>query len=573
MEYELDNNKVILNFSEKYCKTEIDVLNSKCFEAVFDSFINYNERRKKNFFKAISYNYSYDDFKKNFFFLLKQLLISSIDEIQTIDYRIDSLIDRKYEIYDFVQDFYDYWTKLQRISVAQVTASLNNIEAMDFVEAQSSFNKLILRLYRTILEKLYGSSFPIYRDLPAGINASLLVSKNKWMSGTSYYSIFANSNSIEQILIKPPFTIYTEKNKRTGIYTEIKTHPLKDLKQTINSSDFFCFQAMVGSCLTYVYFHKKYLAMGISCCNLFEFVPCSKVLNKKPDCIYIMGLDFIKESVFYYDKEEDIYLGVAPCDDSVDYFGYVKKMMLTLYNVKMIKNGSLPLHGACVSVAFSNGETKNVVIIGDSGAGKSETIEALLQIAGNDIVSFSTIFDDMGTLKMVDDEIKAFGTEIGAFVRIDDMPSDYAYRSINKAIFMNPDKPNSRLVIPVNTYSQIMKGYNVDVLLYANNFEENINDCIDVFSSVDIAKKVFITGARKAKGTTQEYGLVKSFFANPFGPVQFEAETRKLIDLFFDKLYAGNTIIGTIYTRLAVNGMEKDGPKLAAQQLLEIMRG
>ena len=33
-------------------------------------------------------------------------------------------------------------------------------------------------------------------------------------------------------------------------------------------------------------------------------------------------------------------------------------------------------------------------------------------------------------------------------------------------------------------------------------------------------KLVFVWGARKAKGTTTETGLVESYFANPFGPVQ-----------------------------------------------------
>ena len=35
--------------------------------------------------------------------------------------------------------------------------------------------------------------------------------------------------------------------------------------------------------------------------------------------------------------------------------------------------------------------------------------------------------------------------KIGAFVRLDDMASGYAYREMDRAIFMNPDKINSRI--------------------------------------------------------------------------------------------------------------------------------
>ena len=37
---------------------------------------------------------------------------------------------------------------------------------------------------------------------------------------------------------------------------------------------------------------------------------------------------------------------------------------------------------------------------------------------------------------------------------------------------MNPDKINARLVMPVATYKEIIKGYPIDLFLYANNYEE-----------------------------------------------------------------------------------------------------
>ena len=69
-------------------------------------------------------------------------------------------------------------------------------------------------------------------------------------------------------------------------------------------------------------------------------------------------------------------VGYVSHSEEIDYFGYMKKMTLTLHNLVMIKRGYLPIHGAMVNVELKNGKSANIVIMGDSGAGKSESLEA-----------------------------------------------------------------------------------------------------------------------------------------------------------------------------------------------------
>ena len=66
---------------------------------------------------------------------------------------------------------------------------------------------------------------------------------------------------------------------------------------------------------------------------------------------------------------------------------------------------------------------KNIVVMGDSGAGKSETIEDQIKVFGAAYIrDLVTVYDDMGVL-LLDEEgkVKTSGTEIGAFVRLDDL--------------------------------------------------------------------------------------------------------------------------------------------------------
>ncbi len=571
MEYVTGQRQVVLNFSEKFCKSPIEVLNSDCFKEVWTKYLKHIYDTENQSFLPVLSIFPKKSVAKYTIDLFKMLLSFSIDEIENLNPFYAKALEMREVLYDLVQNFYDYWRRLERYAVVLNRATKDGVESSSFVEAQSQFNNVVLSTYRSISEKLFGASFPIYRQLPAGVNAALLLSKNEWMKKDSPYYFLAKSEAIEQIVIRPPFISYSAKNKRTGTYPEAKENPINRVKDNFKPFEFYCYAAKVGSALAYVYFHRDYMAHGITIGNLFEFVPLSNCKGVKPDLLYIFGADYDGESEFYYDEENDIYVGLAPHSDSIDYFGYMKKMLLTLYNTSMIDKGYLPIHGACVHITMKNGTTKNVVIMGDSGAGKSESLEALSEMAGDNISSQLTVFDDMGTFKIVDGKVMAYGTEIGAFVRLDDMTSGYAYREMDRAIFMNPDKVNSRLVIPVATYPQIMKGYKVDMYLYANNYDEECESEIEFYDNAEEAKKIFIRGARRAKGTTQEMGMTESFFANPFGPVQREAQTRVIIDNIFDQLFKTGVPVGNLHTRLAVPGMEHEGPQLAAKKLFELL--
>lgn len=249
-------------------------------------------------------------------------------------------------------------------------------------------------------------------------------------------------------------------------------------------------------------------------------------------------------------------------------------MVLTLNNVINIKKGYLPIHGAGLSVVLQNDKTVNIVILGDSGAGKSESIEAFRSLAKDYIKEMTIVFDDMGSFRIKNNKVYAYGTEIGAFVRLDDLDAGYAFKQIDRSIFMNPDKVNSRLIMPVATFDEINLGYPVDFFLYADNYSVVVENCnsIELFKNKQDAIRVFKRGARLAKGTTTEKGLVQTYFANPFGPVQKREECDKLLNKYFDNLFKNKVKVGTIKTQLGLSHMQFEGPRSAAIELFELIK-
>ena len=107
-------------------------------------------------------------------------------------------------------------------------------------------------------------------------------------------------------------------------------------------------------------------------------------------------------------------------------------------------------------------------------------------------------------------------------------------------------------------------------MLYANNYSESEKK-INFFDDLTNAIDVFEAGARKAKGTTSEVGLVKSYFANPFGPVQEQSLAETLVRKYFGKMKENGVKIGEIHTSLAIDGLTKDGPRMAAEELFSLI--
>ncbi|HEX9012962.1 MAG TPA: hypothetical protein VF813_05580, partial [Anaerolineaceae bacterium] len=302
---------------------------------------------------------------------------------------------------------------------------------------------------------------------------------------------------------------------------------------------------------------------------------------RKPDAVFLYGLpdeamsQFGKEqTVFYEDPDAELLVGAIPARDEFGYFGYIKKMALTLHNIRMMQAGRMPFHGALVNLTVRGKGSCTVLVMGDTGAGKSETLEALRLIGGDDLEDTVIIADDMGSLDIgPDGRVYGYGTETGAFVRLDDLQTGFAFGQIDRTIIMSPDQVNARVVLPVTTYPNIVRGYPIDFVLYANNYEtvDASHPTLEEFKDLNQALDVFRAGKVMSKGTTTTTGLVQTFYANVFGPQQYPEMYEKLACDFFARFFATGVYVGQMRTQLGIGGMERSGPEASARELLALI--
>ncbi len=579
-EFSLSNDKVMINFSTKYCDTIEKLIQSYGFRRVLISYYNKISSRNSKVFKFLKQTLckvnSDEELVDELIDILRLLTVLKSSEVITLNSKYFKILSDSDGFFNFIEDFYGYWRKLERYSIIQNTRITDGLATVSFVEANNKFSKLVLDLYRKVQESILSNEPSVYRQISAGTNAGLILNNVVWPCPYEY-ELIEDIPFINTIVLEAPFINYPKKNTRSGYFTEVFKNPLIDAY--MDKEHFFCYPAKVGGLLAFIYFHRDLMAHGVTLCNLFEMAKEEEYSGKKPDIVFVFGAkDNSSEmkTVFYDDNKNNIMLGYINYSEEIDYFGYMKKMALTLHNLIMIKRGNLPIHGAMVNIVMKNGKSANVIIMGDSGAGKSESLEAFRGLSEDYISDMTIVFDDMGWVKLncKGEKPLGYGTETGAFVRLDDLDQGYAFKEIDRSIFMNPDKTNARLVMPVSSYKEIMRGYPVDLFLYANNYEDIADgeSPVSYFDNVDDAIKVCTDGARMAKGTTSEMGLVKSYFANPFGPHQKQGETDVLIDKYFNEFFNTGVKVGQIKTCLGIPNKEKDGPKQAAINLFEIIK-
>jgi len=128
-------------------------------------------------------------------------------------------------------------------------------------------------------------------------------------------------------------------------------------------------------------------------------------------------------------------------------------------------------------------------------------------------------------------------------------------------------------VIPVTTYETIIKGHKIDFVLYANNYEDTDAEhpVIERFSSASEALNVFSEGKVMSKGTTTSTGIVKSYFANIFGPPEYKELHDKIASRYFESFFRNGIFVGQMRTKLGIPGHETSGPREAAAELLKVI--
>ena len=576
-----EGKQVILHTDGLLCTTSGEVATSRAFETVFNRYLDHLESHEDPLLKGLPGGHRDPGERELLLTLLRALAEVPLENAVGAIPGTDAYLDNPRPLYLLVERMYDFWRSHDRYLVSHSEHGPLSKDKKPYRTFHATIERLTdttRALYRDICENITGKHLRIYRQLHAGCNVGLIAVREKWIIPDAGTEILKDIPFIRQVLINPPLIIDPPENRRTGHFIQVDRNPMDGLD--LVSDEWLCYPAQVGPVIIFVYFHQCFMGLGSSLANLFELAT-DEQLAKGPDAIFLYGVDPEHmaaygdlPTVFYDNDRSGLLVGAVPGEDRFGYFGYLKKMMLTLHNIRMMKKGLMPFHGALARITLRNSATATILLIGETATGKSETLEALRTNGKDQISRMSIVADDMGSIDVTEDgKIIGYGTETGAFIRLDDLEHGYAFNQVDRAIIMSPQKVNARVVLPVAFIDDVLKGHRIDMILYANNYEEVDEDhqVIQAFPDSREALSVFRDGAAMAKGTTTSSGLTHSYFANIFGPPQYREMHDALADRVFETAFQSGIFVGQIRTRLAVPGFEREGPILAAKALLQMI--
>ena len=577
--FEMIDGKIVLRLRDRICETPEELLSSEQFQRVLAQFIASLVRKNSNLL-ILFRNQTIDADEINrlneTLIYLTRLPANLVEKV--VDGSAKYFVDK--ELFNtFIEQLYNYWRHFQRLIISESNGEgFENRPYRTFNRTIEHLTTLVRNTYRDIQSNITGIYPRIYRQVSAGAEIAAITEKKHLDYCPEIKKAAEDISIIRQVLIYPPLIFKSTSNKRVGFFERVAINPLNNFH--LENNKWLCYPAKVGELLVMVYFSLDLFEMSFALCNLFELANDND-LTRKPDAVMFFGapLDQIdpglrNKTYFYDDDASGTLVGIVPEGKEMGYFGYLKKMILTLHNIKMMKIGIMPYHGAMFQLKIRNKGEYNFLIMGDTGAGKSETLEAMRALGGEEIEDIDIIADDMGSLKIGDNgEILGYGTETGAFVRLDDLQPGYAFGQIDRAIIMNANQINARVVLPVTTYEKITRGTKVDYIFYANNYDkvDAGHPVIERFNDKDNALEVFKSGRVMSKGTTDTSGIVGTYFANVFGPQQYPELYDVISEKYFGKMFEQNLFVGQLRTQLGVPGMERTGPEIAAKAILQMI--
>ncbi|MFA7686107.1 MAG: hypothetical protein WCX95_04905, partial [Candidatus Gracilibacteria bacterium] len=295
--------------------------------------------------------------------------------------------------------------------------------------------------------------------------------------------------------------------------------------EKMNPKDYVCKMVQIGPVRTLLVMNRSYthyMAEEMRLFPQFDLSP-EDIGSLDMEAISFMGIprkamgDDYK--VGYYMEEDQngkqIPVSWVDAEKFTDYVGYLKKPLLTVANEKIKESGGMPVHGSAFTIVFKNGLRKTLVIGGDSGTGKSETIIAMIEQAikeegkGMSVEGIDMLAGDMLSMyEGEDDQMYMLGTEEGDFMRMSDISVDWRQRfreRLEKASTTNKKHPtNPRMTIGgLCDPEGFLRPVRVNSFYHIDNYTRpNGESFQEVKSPENLMTDIYAKGYRREKGTS-----------------------------------------------------------------------
>ena len=499
-----DERQCIIYTDNKICNSKRDVLHSDLFEDMVGLFVRELVYRDPRLLAAVGLDLTEMSGLRQLLSILRALDEHSLEQLTSILPAADVFLEPqgRAALHKFVEQLYNYWRSRDRYIVLLVEPGPGNCRGQRphraFNDTLIGLGHHIRSLYRNVCENITGDHPRIYRHVAAGCKVGLVAVSGHCELPSVYETLLGKIPLVRQVWFTPPMILNFPVGLRSDQLLRIDGNPLPSL--ALQQEDWLCYPAQVGHAVVFIFFHQQVIGRGVSLANLFELATDDQIAAG-PDAVGLFGVSSQhmeqfgdSSAVCFDDRDNDLLVAAISLEDYQDSFGCLKDMALTLHNIIMVRRGRLPFHGSLVNICFRKEEyRKTVLVIGDK---RTEILAALRSSDSSAVIEMSIIADDTGSLMIGDGgSVVGSGTGCGVLLRLDMLQEGDTCKQMDRAIFMNPQASTGRVLLPVNTIEEVLKGYGIDLLLLVSAPEATgaAHPPVEMLEDSEQALRVFST--------------------------------------------------------------------------------
>ena len=152
-EFSISNDKVLINFTAKYCSTFEELVESQGFSKTIETYLKKSKKKVTLSWRYLKDSLNTEDVSvitANLTKIFKYFTVMNVEEIVETNPIYKDLFSDKDKFIALIEDLYLFWRRLERYTIIHSNKLQDGLSAVSFTQANSSLYNLILKLYRKI---------------------------------------------------------------------------------------------------------------------------------------------------------------------------------------------------------------------------------------------------------------------------------------------------------------------------------------------------------------------------------------------------------------------------------------
>ncbi len=293
------------------------------------------------------------------------------------------------------------------------------------------------------------------------------------------YLPFDQVPCIDEIQIPKPCTLRLCED-HTPIPIELREQPSL-MHHSFAPTHYFALSLTLHDCHGIVIAPRAQSALLIALASLYPL--CTP--SAHPDFYLCYGFRSIhKESSISYDCANKLLLGYhTSLDPAQGSLQECQTLLMSLYALHTLHKKDLSIHAAMLQI-HQAGKAFHILICGANCALTSALLDAVIEECDKQAIPYTCIFENYGTLHLLDDTIQATGVQLGAHIALHALPQERMLKRLHASVLIQEGAKDQALLTPFSDEDRIRTFHPIDIIWYV---DENQNKAIKRLNDIQAA--------------------------------------------------------------------------------------